>query len=290
MKISKFREENPNKALRANEMEFFNKSVVYSHAMAAHTHVHDAIEIIYMNHGIVSVSIDGEKNVLYPGDVALFRSRAIHDIWTEDEIENDYFVLKILPKVLYNVIQNDNDSKISLRFLIYNSGLKTVWRKEELAGTDIELGLSRLVGSLDPSSKATALSRLISALMVLEGIFSYDKTAMDGISLSGGELYVALFYINEYYAEPISAEQIAKKINMSISSFSRSFKSVTGKSFKDYLNTVRTNRAQELLKNTEKSVKEVAIGCGYNNISHFISVYRKYKGKTPLEERKNKPI
>ena len=281
-----YSEEKPNRALRTDEMEFFKMKTVNRLAEAAHTHVHDAIEVIYMNRGSVKVSIDGTKTSIYPGDVALFRSRAIHDIWTEDELENDYYVLKLLPKILYTLSPKGDSDNFSLRFLICNPKLKTIWRREEIKGTDIELGFSRLIDSLDHKKNVTTLSRIISGLMVLEGLYSSDHELMDGISLSDDGLYLALFYINEHYAEQISAESVAERINMSISSFSRAFKSATGQSFKDYLNTVRTNRAEELLKNTEYSVTDIALRAGYNNVSHFISVYKKYKGKTPLEERK----
>ncbi len=284
--IKEYREEIPNKTIRTEEMEFFKMHPVNRRAEAAHTHVHEAIEIIYMNKGSVKVSIDGVKTSIYPGDIALFRSRSIHDIWTEDEVDNDYYVLKLLPRVLYNLSRNEGGSSFSLRFIVCNPAHKNVWRKAEVEGSDAELGLKRLIASLDKKKKKTTVSKIISALMVFDGLYSLDNYTEDKTALLNENLYHAIFYVNEHYAEAISAEQISDKLNMSQSSFSRGFKIATGQSFKDYLNTVRTNRAEELLLTTELSVKDVAVRCGYNNISHFISVYRKYKGKTPLAERK----
>ncbi len=281
-----YREERPLRALREGEMEFFKMRTVNRRAEAAHSHTHDALEIIYMNRGSVQVSIDGAKTSIYPGDLALFRSRSIHEIWTEDEVENDYFVLKLMPRILYNLSNQNEVDDFSLSFIGRTPSLKTIWRKEEIAGSDIELGLGRLIASLDKKKKTTAVYKIISALMVLEGLYSSGNSVNEKISLSADDLTYAVFYINSHYAEPISAEQIAEMISVSQSSFSRSFKALTNQSFKDYLNTVRTARAEELLKNTGLSVKEVAISVGYNNISHFISVYKRYKGKTPLEERK----
>lgn len=284
--MKEYREEKEKRALVKYDMEFFKMRTVNWRAMAAHTHIHDAIEIIYMNRGSVQVSIDGAKTSIYPGDLAVFRSRAIHDIWTEDQVENDYYVLKIMPRVLYNLSEKEEGNSFSLRFIICNPNLKTIWRKEEIEGTDIEYGLKRLIASLDRSKPVTNVSRLVSALMVLEGLYSSDIKAVDGMSLSDDNLYHAIYYVNDHFADPISAEQVAERINMGPSSFSRAFKSATGQSFKDYLNTVRTNRAEELLVTTKLSVRDVAISCGYNNVSHFILMYKKYKGKTPLEERK----
>ena len=73
---------------------------------------------------------------------------------------------------------------------------------------------------------------------------------------------------------------------MSYSYFSRCFKNVTGKTFKEYLNMVRINHAQRLLATTTLSVTQVALECGYNNISYFIAVYKSLKGETPLSSRR----
>ena len=53
-------------------------------------------------------------------------------------------------------------------------------------------------------------------------------------------------------------------------------------SFKEYLNLTRVNHAERLLMTTQKSVTEISSLCGYNNVSYFISVYRRLKGRTPL--------
>jgi AraC-like DNA-binding protein len=72
-------------------------------------------------------------------------------------------------------------------------------------------------------------------------------------------------------------------MGLSYSYFSRSFKRVMGMSFKKYLNMIRVNRAEQMLITGDHSVSEVAIECGYNSISYFISVYRSLKGTTPFK-------
>jgi len=70
---------------------------------------------------------------------------------------------------------------------------------------------------------------------------------------------------------------------MSYSYFSRSFRRVTGLSFKKYLNQTRINRAEQMLLTGNGSVSEIAMECGYNSISYFISVYKSIKGTTPYK-------
>lgn len=69
--------------------------------------------------------------------------------------------------------------------------------------------------------------------------------------------------------------------------FARSFKSATGKTFKEYLNITRMNEAEQLLVSTTLPISEIATRCGYNSASYFTSLYKQYKDKTPCSERKS---
>jgi len=75
---------------------------------------------------------------------------------------------------------------------------------------------------------------------------------------------------------------------MSYSYFSRCFYRITGKSFKEYLNLTRINRAEKAILTTDKSVTEIAGDCGFNSVSYFISTYKKLKGVTPLSLRNHR--
>ena len=280
---NEYRIEKPNKTLSTEEMEFFKMRTVSWRAEAAHTHVHDAIEVIYMNKGSVQVSIDGVKTSIYPGDVALFRSRAIHDIWTEDEVENDYYVLKLLPKTLYNMSLNGNDDSFPLRFLICNPALKTIWRKEEIAGTDIELGFNRLIDSLDSKKNVTTLSRIISGLMVLEALYSSDNESMKGISLTNDSLYFALFYINEHYREDISLQVMAQSLGYNPSYISRYFKSSFKIGISQYITVIRLRKAVMLMQDKKNSITYCAFESGFPSMRTFYRAFLKEFGCTPGE-------
>ena len=101
-------------------------------------------------------------------------------------------------------------------------------------------------------------------------------------------IYDVTVYINEHYADPISAAECAAMAYMSYSYFSRCFYRITGKSFKEYLNVTRINRAEKAILSTDKSVTEIAGDCGFNSVSYFISTYKKIKGVTPLSLRSRK--
>ena len=66
-----------------------------------------------------------------------------------------------------------------------------------------------------------------------------------------------------------------------ITDFSQYFKKVTGQNFSDYLNGLRIKKAQDMLHDTNSSVIDVAMACGFRNMSNFYRMYKKYTGTTP---------
>jgi AraC-like DNA-binding protein len=130
------------------------------------------------------------------------------------------------------------------------------------------------------------ISMLISVITVILGVLRDDGESFDNLSLDANSIYDGITYIHNNFAEDITAEQVAERVNMSYSFFARSFKAATGKTFKEYLNITRMNEAEQLLVNTDLPISEVAIRCGYNSVAYFTSLYKQYKGNTPRSERK----
>src|SRR5664279_1409274 len=92
-------------------------------------------------------------------------------------------------------------------------------------------------------------------------------------------------YIRENYFKAIPLEKIAKIAKMSPFAFSRYFKKNCGAGFIEYLTRVRTNKACYLLRETEYSVHDNAMECGFASISNFNKQFRKTEGKSPRDFR-----
>jgi AraC-like DNA-binding protein len=85
-------------------------------------------------------------------------------------------------------------------------------------------------------------------------------------------------------------EDIAADLGVSYSTLRRLFREHTGMSLKRYQSDVRTRRASELLRNSDKSVKAIASYLGYNTAFHFSAQFKKATGLAPSEWRhRNRP-
>lgn len=109
----------------------------------------------------------------------------------------------------------------------------------------------------------------------------------DGNLLFDPRLKNIVYYIKDNYKKRLRLSDAAGHCHMNTNYFSGYFKKRVGINFSDYLNILRINEASRLLRSSELRVGEVAERCGFENISYFGYVFRKYCGCSPNELRRS---
>jgi AraC-like DNA-binding protein len=94
-------------------------------------------------------------------------------------------------------------------------------------------------------------------------------------------IYKSIKYIQDHIRQPICISQLAYDLKMSEANFSNCFKKIIGITPKEYITNLKLTRAKYLLKN--QNVTEVAYELGYENISHFIALFKNKYGITPKQ-------
>jgi len=97
----------------------------------------------------------------------------------------------------------------------------------------------------------------------------------------------AYSFVQDNYNKNIKLADVANIVGMTEVSFSRFLKQKTGRTFIDFLNEIKLGYAMRMLVNTNKSVEDICLSCGFNNLSNFYRIFRKRKGCTPNEFRDN---
>ena len=92
-------------------------------------------------------------------------------------------------------------------------------------------------------------------------------------------------YVRDQLAEEISVDKLAEVIELSPFHFSRVFKQSTGMSPLQFVTRQRITRAQQLIRETSRSLIEIALDVGYTSPSHFAQIFRRVVGVTPTELR-----
>jgi two-component system response regulator YesN len=99
-------------------------------------------------------------------------------------------------------------------------------------------------------------------------------------------IHQAKAYVDQHYANPdLSLNEVAAHINLSPSHFSMVFSRETGETFKEYLTTLKIQKAKELLRTTSLKSFEISYRVGYKDPHYFSHVFKKQTGLSPKEFR-----
>ena len=93
--------------------------------------------------------------------------------------------------------------------------------------------------------------------------------------------------LKNVYQNPLTLEDLSKASGMSPKYFCRFFHEMINKTPIEYLNYYRIEISCEKLLATELSITEIALNCGFNDVSYFIKTFKKHKGVTPKQYLKS---
>lgn len=92
-------------------------------------------------------------------------------------------------------------------------------------------------------------------------------------------------HLTSHMDERITLSQLADLFHVSGTTIKTAFKEVYGISVYSYIRTQKMESAAILLRDTDKSVLDIALSCGYNNGSKFSNAFKTVMGATPIEYR-----
>lgn len=285
MKKSDIRIETPRQS--GKETEFFLQTNS-KNTSACTAHIHNAVELLYVTEGDYTVTLDDTRYEIREGDLILFCSGAIHYVMAGESEKNSYYVIKIPPSFFIGFARSDEGAEYAMRFALNRKESKCLWSKKELEGSEIKRVLDELTRESEQKRYACEVAIKLKVMELLLAILREDAPSeLSANDRASRLIYSVMSYVQERFAEDIDEKELAKSYGMSYSYFSRTFKRVTGMTFKNYLNRTRISKAEQLLFRNGGSISEAATACGYNSISYFISVYRAVTGQTPYKALKS---
>lgn len=100
-------------------------------------------------------------------------------------------------------------------------------------------------------------------------------------------IYTVLRYIERYYTEPITLDELSQMCNFTPSYIIRLFKETIGVTPIQYLQELRLNAAICYLETTEMAIQDIAETIGFSNLHYFSRVFKQKVGESPSAWRKN---
>ena len=145
-----------------------------------------------------------------------------------------------------------------------------------------ELLAARVPGK---SARVASLTQLMAAHIVEKYTTAGEEATAHRGGLPIRQLRKIEDYVSDHLAEDISVENLAELVELSPSHFAHVFKETTGMTPLQFVTRGRITRAQQLIRETSRSLIDVGLEVGYSSPSHFAQVFRRVVGVTPTEFR-----
>ena len=240
-----------------------------SHIFEIDQHTHEKCEIYVNLSGDVSFVVDGRLYPLTHGDVILVRPGKFHHcVYRSDERHTMFWILF------------DGQQNAELLDLFYGEESvdfisPTEDEKAELIDLCVRL-----------HSKSCNDTELYISFFRLLEILRRNKTNKSSFNHSiPRALTEALLYIEQHISEPLPLSRIAENLHCSESTLDRLFRENLKITPFEFVRKKKMILAATLLREG-KSVLDVGLKLGYADNSHFIKLFRKYYGVTPLQYKK----
>ena len=251
-------------------------------------HWHNEIEIIYIHKGRLNVVIDGVEYEGKEGSLYFVNPSQMHMMCTDD-LTVEYYTL------LYDIDLITFEKKTE-----FDVELEKIWNNEVQFGVDLSdyrlykkiLGrIQKIVLLNEEKDIFYKLDTRLNLIRIMQMMIKQETGSGhvdENYNIKNGEVKKKIIsYIENNYTSKITLAEISEVVHMSQKYFSRFFKENFGINFVDYVNRVRLDKAVSMLLSTDEQVTEIALACGYTNISYFIRSFKKAFGTSPHAFRRS---
>lgn len=226
-------------------------------------HLHICYELIVILDGEMTVTIDDTPYLLKKNDSVLIFPNQIHSL---DSKVSRHILFLFSPK-LVQAYTSEKQGLVPENNLMHLS--------ENMKNSVFLLG--------ENSSKFEIKGTLYTVCGCLDQSVSYKSAYNDKKNI----LFKIFEFVEENFNKDCSLNRLSEVTGYEYTYLSRLFKQFTGFSYIQYVNMMRLNHAGYLLHNTDISILECSIECGYNSLRSFNRNFKDYHGTTPQKYRKS---
>lgn len=248
------------------EFQHFNISELakkeYGKDFSFPVHLHQAFEFITVFSGEMTVTVDGKSFLLTPGKGIMIFPNQLHSLSSTDSSHMLYIFSPILIKTYAGKVSQ----------LIPRNNLFTP-KKYIIEELD----------RLSPDASLTEKKGLFYSLCAQfdkQTDYSVGKTDKENI------LQRIFEFVEKNYNKECSLYSLADELGYSYSYLSRYFKKLVGISFNNYTNQYRISNACYILDNSDCSILQCALDCGYDSLRSFNRNFKDFLLVSPNEYRK----
>ena len=250
---------------------------VVTHGFAVFNHWHNEMEFIYVEEGKLDIDVDGNVYGVKEGQIIIVSSNVMHAY-----LKTDPGTVIWVAKVFLKNILGCLDTKQRMTDIYRNTLIIKATDRMKIIFSDL---IHAQYGKMNEFYSGIKVSELtIEILSNKNTIKQYIPTKMVE---NTENIYKMQQFIEENLYKDITLTMVADYLGFSPAYCSKYIKKNTNLNFLDYVNSVRLREAEELLQTTETCITEVAYSTGFKSIQCFNRIFKKHRGVTPSQYKKN---
>ena len=243
-------------------------------------HTHDYYQIWYISKGNCKHKIDNKSFSLSAGDLIIIPPFSYHSM------TSDYDDLEVIGIDFTENYLSELDNNT-----IFLACIKPLFvREKEKQSVFTEIAFKELIEEMlkehilkSKFSELIIKSNLLKLIILLERKSGLNESVEH--SLYNNAVGEALRYIHNNIESKITIEDLCRVSKLSPTSLGVHFKKATGKSAIQYINSIRTDKAKQLLKETDMSVTDISYELGFSDSAYFNRVFKKETQYSPKDYR-----
>lgn len=243
-------------------------------------HWHDEIEFIITENSPVTVVIAGEQIRVEVGDAVMIEAKELHSI---TDCTSTITAIVVHPNLF-----SDGESDI----FGGNIHFKRYFSQKDHTDRQI-IAFLRTIPDLISNQDTFWGFRVKTAFCNVFDIMLQNKQYFEKASRRSNyceSIKTITDYIHENYSQKLSLNDLCALSHFSRSFLIKIFKENTGKTPTEYINRYRLQISCEMLSETEKSILDIALDCGFPSVGYFIRCFKLQFGITPGQYRKQRPF
>lgn len=233
--------------------------------------------IIYFYRGEFKLRINNEFFDVYDGCIMVLNSHNSYEIVTSRIVETELIKISFLPNVFSRI--DDNNKDIMRCF----ENPQKVFMPTDYSKTILNSLFSALKAYTFKHYGRIYLETNI-AHILCELCTIYDELHTEDSTVTSHIPTQITNYIETHFNQKLTLQMLCDKFSASTTTINMLIKNMTGKTFKQYLNSVRLETARNLLINKKDAVDIYKL-CGFEDYSGFYRAYTNYFGHSPSHDK-----
>lgn len=278
-------------------------------------HWHDELEIIYVKHGKLHVTISGENYIGNPKEAFVVSPGSLHFMGSPTG-DVDYYTFlfpveyisfqtdDIMEKTILSPLKhgrvmikpqiNDMAEDICERLIEINTNISYLKKKTSESTEERKNRENHkynksddiAVSNINEANINAQFETKMTLIKFIQKMWQNGlilENVANGTNTTEKEM---ITYIRQNYTREISLQEFGMQFHLSEKYISRYFKEHFHITLSQYINHLRLEHARQLLQESTIPVTEVALQSGHQNVSYFIRCFKKMYGVSPLKYRK----